>query len=744
MADLLANLNDRQLAAVTLPPQHALILAGAGSGKTRVLTTRIAWLLATGQVGPAGILAVTFTNKSAREMVTRLTAMLPLDARRIWIGTFHGLCNRMLRAHHQDAGLPASFQILDSQDQLGAVKRVLRALNVDDEKYPPRQVQWFINNAKEQGLRASSLEAPTAYDQRMAELYAAYDEQCRREGVVDFAELLLRSFELLQAQPALCNHYQSRFRHLLVDEFQDTNTLQYRWIRLLAGPGAAVFAVGDDDQSIYAFRGANVGNMAAFERDFQTPNLIRLEQNYRSFGHILDCANELIQRNANRLGKQLWTEAGVGEPVRVREALSDQDEAQWIVEEVRSLVRDGWMRADIALLYRSNAQSRVLEHALFAAGMPYRVYGGLRFFERAEIKHALAYLRLIENPADDGAFLRVVNFPTRGIGARSIEQLQDAARARGCSLYEAAKVTGGRLTGFVGLMDALQADSLRLELPELVEQVNERSQLLAHYTAERDGEERIDNLRELVNAAIAFLGDPPAEDSDAPLSLLAAFLAHASLESGENQAGEGTDALQLMTVHSAKGLEFNAVFVTGLEEGLFPHENSANEPSGLEEERRLMYVAMTRARQRLYLSFAQTRLLHGQTRYHLRSRFIDELPDGALKWLTPRNGLRATREGWGGAWESGGNAWRTKGTQQAAQQGAAGVWSGGYGSDGRTAASGAPFRIGQTLKHAKFGEGVVVAYEGTGSDARVQINFGAAGLKWLALAVAKLEPYPDK
>jgi len=754
MADLLANLNDRQLAAVTLPPQHALILAGAGSGKTRVLTTRIAWLLATGQVGPAGILAVTFTNKSAREMVTRLTAMLPLDARRIWIGTFHGLCNRMLRAHHQDAGLPASFQILDSQDQLGAVKRVLRALNVDDEKYPPRQVQWFINNAKEQGLRASSLEAPTAYDQRMAELYAAYDEQCRREGVVDFAELLLRSFELLQAQPALCNHYQSRFRHLLVDEFQDTNTLQYSWIRLLAGPGAAVFAVGDDDQSIYAFRGANVGNMAAFERDFQTPNLIRLEQNYRSFGHILDCANELIQRNANRLGKQLWTEAGVGEPVRVREALSDQDEAQWIVEEVRSLVRDGWMRADIALLYRSNAQSRVLEHALFAAGMPYRVYGGLRFFERAEIKHALAYLRLIENPADDGAFLRVVNFPTRGIGARSIEQLQDAARARGCSLYEAAKATGGRLAGFVGLMDTLQADSLRLELPELVEQVNERSQLLAHYTAERDGEERIDNLRELVNAAVTFLGDPPAEDAEAPLPLLAGFLAHASLESGENQAGEGTDALQLMTVHSAKGLEFNAVFVTGLEEGLFPHENSANEPSGLEEERRLMYVAMTRARQRLYLSFAQTRLLHGQTRYHLRSRFIDELPDGALKWLTPRNGLRATREGWGGAWESGGNAWRTKdaggsggqGVQRGVQggQAAAGVWRGGYGSDGRTAASGAPFRIGQALKHAKFGEGVVVAFEGTGSDARVQINFGPAGLKWLALAVAKLEPYPDK
>ncbi len=765
MADLLANLNDRQLAAVTLPTQHALILAGAGSGKTRVLTTRIAWLLSTGQVGPAGILAVTFTNKAAREMVARLTAMLPVDARRIWIGTFHGLCNRMLRAHHQDAGLPASFQILDSQDQLGAVKRVLRALNVDDEKYPPRQVQWFINSAKEQGLRAGELEAPTAYDQRMAELYAAYDEQCRREGVVDFAELLLRSFELLRSQPALCNHYQSRFRHLLVDEFQDTNDLQYRWIRLLAGPGAAVFAVGDDDQSIYAFRGANVGNMAAFERDFQTPNLIRLEQNYRSFGHILDCANELIQRNANRLGKQLWTEAGVGEPVRVREALSDQDEAQWIVEEVRSLVGEGRMRSDIALLYRSNAQSRVLEHALFAAGMPYRVYGGLRFFERAEIKHALGYLRLIENPADDGALLRVINFPTRGIGSRSIEQLQDAARARGSSLYEAAKSMGGRLAGFVGLIEALRADSQRLELAELVEQVNERSQLLAHYTAERDGEERIDNLRELVNAALAYLGDaggfaepaqtaaqlegptdsPSDQQFDQPMAVLtppsslAGFLAHASLESGENQAGEGTDALQLMTVHSAKGLEFDAVFVTGLEEGLFPHENSVNEPSGLEEERRLMYVAMTRARQRLYLSFAQTRMLHGQTRYHLRSRFVDELPEGALKWLTPRNGLRAVREGWGGAWEGGNSAWRTAAAGNAGGQAAVGVWRGGYGSDGRTTASDAPFRIGQTVAHAKFGEGVVVAFEGHGSDARVQVNFGAAGLKWLALSIAKLE-----
>jgi DNA helicase-2/ATP-dependent DNA helicase PcrA len=767
MADLLANLNDRQLAAVTLPPQHALILAGAGSGKTRVLTTRIAWLLSTGQVGPAGILAVTFTNKAAREMMGRLNAMLPLDARRIWIGTFHGLCNRMLRAHHQDAGLPASFQILDSQDQLAAVKRTLRALNVDDEKYPPRQVQWFINGAKEQGLRASEVEAPTAYDQRMAELYAAYDEQCRREGVVDFAELLLRSFELLQAQPALCNHYRSRFQHLLVDEFQDTNDLQYRWIRLLAGPGAAVFAVGDDDQSIYAFRGANVGNMAAFERDFQTPNLIRLEQNYRSYGHILDCANELIRRNSNRLGKQLWTDSGVGEPVRLREALSDQDEARWIVDEVRSLLSEGRMRAQMALLYRSNAQSRVLEHALFAAGMPYRVYGGLRFFERAEIKHALAYLRLIENPSDDGAFLRVVNFPTRGIGARSLEQLQDAARARASSLYDAARTLGGRLAGFVALIEALRVDRQRLDLPELVEQVNERSQLLAHYAAERDGEERIDNLRELVNAAISYLNDgdtfeglqgagndtqnlPEVGGAPPQPPSLAGFLAHASLESGEHQAGEGTDALQLMTVHSAKGLEFDVVFVTGLEEGLFPHENSAQEPAGLEEERRLMYVAITRARQRLYLSFAQTRMLHGQTRYHLRSRFVEELPEGALKWLTPRHGLRAVREGWGGAWEGTSGGWRGGGSSKSAQTvtgaGAgsgsvapAGVWRGGFGSDGRTAAVSAPFRIGQGVVHAKFGEGVVVAFEGTGSDARVQVNFGAVGVKWLALSIAKLE-----
>lgn len=746
MADLLANLNERQLAAVTLPAQPALILAGAGSGKTRVLTTRVAWLLSTGQVGPAGILAVTFTNKAAREMIARLTAMLPVDARRIWIGTFHGLCNRMLRAHHQETGLPASFQILDSQDQLAAVKRTLRALNVDDEKYPPRQVQSYINSAKEQGLRAGELETSTAFEQRMAQLYEAYDDQCRREGVVDFAELLLRSFELLRHHEALRTHYQTRFRHLLVDEFQDTNDLQYRWIRLMAGPATAVFAVGDDDQSIYAFRGANVGNMAAFERDFQSPNLIRLEQNYRSHGHILDCANTLIQRNVNRLGKQLWTDAGVGEPVRVREAFSDQDEAQWIVEEVRALVRDGWMRADAAVLYRSNAQSRVLEHALFAAGIPYRVYGGLRFFERAEIKHALAYLRLLENPADDGAFLRVVNFPTRGIGARSLEQLQDTARARGSSLYEAAQSLGGRLAAFVGLMERLRAAATELELPELVEQVTDSTQLIAHYTAERDGEERIENLRELVNAAHAYLADlaegamnPEADlEAPAPVTRLAGFLAHAALESGENQASEGTDALQLMTVHSAKGLEFGVVFVTGLEEGLFPHENSAQDPSGLEEERRLMYVAITRARERLYLSLAQTRLLHGQTRYHLRSRFLDELPPGALKWLSPPSGLRAVREGWGGAWERGAGA--PANAQRASTGGAPPPWRGGFGSEGREPGVSAPFRIGQRVAHGKFGEGVVVAFEGSASDARVQINFGPAGLKWLALAIAKLTP----
>ena len=789
MADLLANLNERQLAAVTLPPQHALILAGAGSGKTRVLTTRIAWLIQTGQISPAGVLAVTFTNKAAREMTTRLSAMLPINPRGMWIGTFHGLCNRLLRAHHRDAGLPQTFQILDSADQLASIKRLLKARGVDDEKYPPRNLQHFINGNKEEGRRARDVEVLDDYNRRFVELYAAYDEQCQREGVVDFAELLLRSYELLERNAPLRQHYQARFRHVLIDEFQDTNVLQYAWIKQLAGPQTSVFAVGDDDQSIYAFRGANVGNMASFEREFQVPNLIKLEQNYRSHAHILDCANQLIRRNPTRLGKELWTDAGAGEPVRVYESTTDGQEAQWLIEEARGLIGEGWMRSDIAILYRSNAQSRVLEHALFSAGIPYRVYGGLRFFERAEVKHALAYLRLMENADDDTAFLRVVNFPARGIGARSVEQLQDAARAAGSSLFAAVAAmrvgaAAGKLGGFVSLIERLRHETAALPLPEAVEHVVERSGLITHFQTEKEGQDRIENLRELVNAAAAFLSeqrvgqDVPANAGvsasaapqagpvfEAPVTVtpegvvdadaapqttpLAAFLAHASLESGDNQAGEGTDAMQLMTVHAAKGLEFDAVFITGLEEGLFPHENSTQEAEGLEEERRLMYVAITRARKRLYLSFSQTRMLHGQTRYNVRSRFLEELPEDSLKWLTPRAG--ASRPGWGGGadWASGGwnpgarghdarvrePAWSGEGRSSA-------LGNGPSASDVRLAARferGLPWRIGQSVAHAKFGEGVILGIEGSGSDARVQVNFGRQGVKWLALSVAKLD-----
>jgi len=729
---LLAGLNDQQLAAVTLPAQPALILAGAGSGKTRVLTTRIAWLIQTHQASPQGILAVTFTNKAAKEMVARISAMLPISTRGMWVGTFHGLCNRLLRAHHRDAGLPQTFQILDNADQLSAIKRLLRANGVDDEKYPPRSLQLFINSAKESGLRASSVEVDDPYNRKMVELYAMYDAQCQREGVVDFSELLLRCYELLARNEPVRGHYQERFRHILVDEFQDTNTLQYRWLKLLAGSHNAIFAVGDDDQSIYAFRGANVGNMADFEREFRVANVIRLEQNYRSHGNILDAANALIRHNARRLGKNLWTSEGTGEPVRVFEAGSDGLEAAWLVDEVKNLVADGHARREIAVLYRSNAQSRVIEHALFNAGIAYRVYGGLRFFERAEIKHALAYLRLIENPADDTAFLRVVNFPPRGIGARTLELLQDAAKGTGQSLYAAvgsvAGKAGANLAAFVQLIDSLRFETAKLPLAEIVEAVLGRSSLVAHYKTEKEGQERVENLEELVNAAAAFVAeegyaqDAAATQADSAAALpspLAAFLSHASLEAGENQAAEGQDALQLMTVHAAKGLEFHAVFITGLEEGLFPHENSMQELDGLEEERRLMYVAITRARRRLYLSFAQSRMLHGQTRYGIRSRFIGELPQGGLKWLTPRlrdsAGLRL-------------GSWHDNGVQPAAEAAPARIEQERSG-----------YRIGQTVRHARFGEGVIIRLEGSGTDARAKINFGAQGVKELLLAIARLE-----
>ncbi|HEX9195875.1 MAG TPA: UvrD-helicase domain-containing protein [Azonexus sp.] len=712
MSDLLANLNSPQLQAVTLPPVHALILAGAGSGKTRVLTTRIAWLMSTNQVGPHGVLAVTFTNKAAKEMIARLSALVPINTRGMWIGTFHGLCNRLLRAHYREAGLPQTFQILDSADQLAMVKRLLKNLNVDDEKYPPRELCHFINAHKEQGLRAAQAEAYDNYTQKRVELYAEYENQCNREGVVDFAELLLRCHELLQRNEPLRTHYQERFRYILVDEFQDTNKLQYAWLQLLAGGGAKVFAVGDDDQSIYAFRGAEVGNMRDFEHEYAGANVIRLEQNYRSHGNILAAANALIKHNRERLGKNLWTDAGAGEPIRAYEGYSDLDEARFVIDEIRELVRDGVAPTQCAILYRSNAQSRVLEHELFAKGVPYKVYGGLRFFERQEIKHALAYLRLLGNPDDDTAFLRVVNFPTRGIGARSLENLQATAHQMKSSLYNAAaSLTGkaGQTVGaFIRLVESLRLETDKLPLPEIIEHVIEKSGLAQHYRTEKEGQERLENLDELINAAATFVDDEGAIGEG---GALASFLAHASLEAGEHQAGEGQEAVQLMSVHAAKGLEFDVVFITGLEQGLFPHENAVVQGrEGLEEERRLMYVAVTRARRRLYVSCAQTRMLHGQTRYCVPSSFLEEIPEQLLLKLNTK-------------------------TASTAAAPAFGSFGGGYAEP---AAGG--LRIGQTVEHTKFGIGVIVSTEGRGDDARVQVNFGGSGMKWLALAYAKLTP----
>ncbi|MBI3433217.1 MAG: UvrD-helicase domain-containing protein [Hydrogenophilales bacterium] len=707
-APLLESLNPEQRAAVTLPHESALILAGAGSGKTRVLTTRIVWLIQTGQVSPHGILAVTFTNKAAKEMLTRISAMLPINTRGMWVGTFHGLANRLLRTHWREAGLPQSFQILDSADQLSAIKRLMKAMNVDTEKYEPKKVQWFVNGHKEAGRRARDAEAFDEYSMRMAELFEAYDAQCQREGVADFPELLLRSYEMLYRNEPLREHYRDRFKHILVDEFQDTNTLQYRWLKLFAGPHTALFAVGDDDQSIYAFRGANTANMAEFEREFAHGNVIKLEQNYRSHGHILTAANTLIAQNAHRLGKNLWTAEGEGEPIRIFEAYSDQDEASFVVDEVKTLNREGVALSDMALLYRSNAQSRVLEHALFSAHVPYRVYGGLRFFERQEIKHALAYLRLLTNPEDDGAFLRVVNFPTRGIGARSLEQLADNAARSGGSLWQAACTNSGKVAAFAKLIEGIKQATADLPLAEAIDHAIEASGLADYYRADKDGADRLENLNELVNAATLF-----AEESEE--NTLDAFLAHAALEAGEHQAGAGHDALQLMTVHAAKGLEFHAVFITGLEESLFPHEQSAHEENGLEEERRLMYVAITRARRRLYLSHAQSRMLHGQIRYGLPSRFLSELPEQVLLHLNRRAEP---------AYPSG--------VQQTA---------GHYGTPApRSPGNDTGYKVGQSVAHAKFGTGIIIDFEGRGPDARVQVKFRDAGTKWLALAYAKLSP----
>ena len=747
-------------------------------------------------------MAVTFTNKAAKEMMVRLTSMLPVNVRGMWIGTFHGLCNRFLRAHYKLANLPSTFQILDTQDQLSSVKRLCKQFGIDDERFPPKQLMYFIAGCKEDGQRPKDVAARDEDMRKKIDIYALYEEQCQREGVVDFGELMLRSYELLRDNAPIREHYQRRFRHILIDEFQDTNKLQYAWIKMLAGQGAegerptmqggSVIAVGDDDQSIYAFRGARVGNMADFVREFAVTHQIKLERNYRSFGNILDSANALIGHNTKRLGKNLRTEAGPGEPVRVHESPSDFAEAQWFVDEVKQLIRDGTQRKEIALLYRSNAQSRVMETALFNAGLPYRVYGGLRFFERAEIKHALAYLRLLENPNDDTSFMRVVNFPPRGIGARSLEQLQDIAKTSGCSLHDAVSAVGGKaganIGAFVAKLDVMREQTTGSTLREIIELVLQHSGLEEHYKLDREGQDRLENLAELVNAAESFVGqegfgrdavalpvdelagstnlvltqspasqgldasvlDNPTAEFLAPdfetgetLSPLVAFLTHAALESGDNQAKAGQDAVQLMTVHSSKGLEFDCVFITGLEDGIFPHENSLLEAGGIEEERRLMYVAITRARKRLYLSHSQTRMLHGQTRYNVKSRFYNELPEASLKWITPKNsgfssGMGRTNP-WGDATDSGAAYARKDWASSvfASQNGA----SERFGNPAVPPQREAPahgLSAGMNVFHAKFGEGKVQMLEGSGPDARAQINFTRHGVKWLALSVAKL------
>ncbi len=810
---LLRNLNPEQRVAVTLPETHALILAGAGSGKTRVLTTRIAWLLQNGHISPSGLMAVTFTNKAAKEMLLRLGAMLPVNVRGMWIGTFHGLCNRFLRAHYKIAGLPQGFQILDTQDQLSAIKRLCKQFGVDEERFPPKQLMYFISGCKEEGERPKDIKIRDDETRKKVEVYELYEVQCQREGVVDFGELILRSYELLRDNAPIREHYNRRFGHILIDEFQDTNKLQYAWIKMFSGHSAldnslaspstaaksSVFAVGDDDQSIYAFRGARVGNMADFVREYQVLHQIKLEENYRSYSNILDSANQLISHNTKRLGKNLRTTQGPGEPVRVMENPSDFAEAQWLVEEVKNLQRDqgaepGLSRKEIAVLYRSNAQSRVIETALFNAGVPYRVYGGLRFFERAEIKNALAYLRILDNPHDDTSFSRVVNFPPRGIGARSLEQLQDAARAAGCSLHDAVSVVTGKaganIGGFVAKMDVLREQTQGLSLREIIDLVLDHSGLIEHYKNDKEGADRVENLNELVSAAESFvtqegfgrdavalpidevanapmlsnalLQSPASQgiDPDQPMSSetivnqdtgetmspLAAFLTHAALESGDNQAQAGQDAVQMMTVHSSKGLEFDAVFITGLEEGLFPHENSMNDYDGLEEERRLMYVAITRARKRLYLSLSQTRMLHGQTRYNIKSRFLDELPEASLKWITPKNAGFGSGFNQQASYGTGyGQQGRSNPYANYNKAAAAGNdWDkGGFASGPvpkQTAVPSHGIAPGMQVFHNKFGEGAVISVEGAGDDARAQVKFGRHGVKWLALSVAKLTP----
>ena len=711
-------LNDAQREAVTAPPEPLLVLAGAGSGKTRVLVHRIAWLVQVENISPYGILAVTFTNKAAAEMRTRIEKLIGVPTRGMWVGTFHGLAHRLLRLHWQDAGLPQTFQVLDSDDQYRIVRRVLKALELDETRWPPRQSQWFINARKDEGIRPQHIEHKgDPHLRQQIAIYQAYEALCQRSGLVDFAELLLRAHELWLKQPQLLQHYQERFRHILVDEFQDTNTIQYAWLRVLAGKQGNITIVGDDDQSIYGWRGAKIENLQRFGKDFPGARTLRLEQNYRSTGAILKAANALIAHNDGRFGKNLWTAGEDGDLIQLYSAINEQDEARFVVEHIQSLVTDGLARSDIAILYRSNAQSRVFEEKLLQAGIPYRVYGGLRFFERQEIKDALGYLRLCENRESDAAFDRIVNQPPRGIGERTLDVVREKAKREQRSLWSAARAVldGGELnararnalSAFLELIEKFARDIEGLELGEQVEHVVECSGLKEHYAKEKGekGQARIENLGELVNAAREYAWDEIEEDDLDPLS---SFLSHAALEAGEGQAQGWEDCVQLMTLHSAKGLEFDTVFLCGLEEGLFPHQRSVEEPGRLEEERRLCYVGITRARRRLYITHAEQRRLFGNESYSVPSRFIHEIPSGLLEELRPR--VQISRPCGGGTV-----------TSAFADEAPAGL------------------KLGQRVQHAKFGDGVVLNYEGQGAHARVQVNFEQAGAKWLVVAYANLQ-----
>jgi DNA helicase-2/ATP-dependent DNA helicase PcrA len=717
VSSILDPLNIAQRAAVTADDDHVLVLAGAGSGKTRVLVHRIAWLCRIERVSPYSILAVTFTNKAALEIRSRVETLLGISAGGMWVGTFHGLSHRVLRAHWQEANLPQAFQILDSDDQYRLIRRILKGLTLDESKWPPRQAQWFINNRKDEALRSGALnDDGDPVSRQLIRIYAAYEAVCERGGLVDFAELLLRSLELFKHNPELIAHYRTRFRHILVDEFQDTNTLQYHWLKLLAGDRTPVFAVGDDDQSIYGWRGARVENIRSFSQDFQGCVTCRLEQNYRSTGTILAAANSLIEHNVSRLGKQLWTNDGEGEPIKLFAAYNEQDEARFVATCINEWVAGGRKRQDIAVLYRSNAQSRIFEEVLFTQGIPYRVYGGLRFFERAEIKDALAYLRLAVNDGDDASFERIVNLPPRGIGDRTLTSIRSYAQDQSTTLWEAAQaLIAGRslnaratkaIGAFLNLIATLWGSMKELPLPKQVEIVIAQSGLKDYYAQEggERGQTRLDNLDELVNAARAFNFDPNQHGN---MSRLDAFLSHAALEAGESQGESWEDCIQLMTLHSAKGLEFPLVMLVGMEEGLFPHRMSLQEPARLEEERRLCYVGITRAREHLTLTYAETRRHFAVDNYNPPSRFIGELPCELLLNVRPRITIRPT--------------YTNRDVNSA-------------NFDKKSP----ELTLGQRVVHAGFGEGVVVDYEGSGRHARVQVKFDAVGNKWLVLEYAKL------